>query len=170
MILAPGGKKTGASTIYNTFQSMTFVHRGTFTHTNGPKPELYPVTHMTKSLKDPSLRDYRESNGPERLTRRCSQHTFGVETLLNRTKCELSATSPDDADSKQVQIKYFPLPEHHHVICMWHPVQQRQLRGISTSCRLPRNSPSTAGLADIVGCLTSRLLNLIEINATQECT
>jgi len=65
---------------------------------------------MTKSLQNPTLRAYPESNSPEQLTKKLSQHTLGIEILLTRTKHELSDTSLDGTDTKSVQIKYFPLP------------------------------------------------------------
>lgn len=55
---------------------------------------------MTKSLQDLSLRGYQESGSPERLTKRLSQLTFRIDTLLTRTKHRLSDASPDDRDPK----------------------------------------------------------------------
>lgn len=103
-------EKMGPSTIYNICPSVTFVDRGTFTHTNGPKPWLYQVTHMTESLQDPSLRDYGETHSPEQMTRRLSQRTFGVETQLTRTKRELNITSPRRCHGFQISaIKIFSI-------------------------------------------------------------
>lgn len=103
-------EKMGPSTIYNICPSVTFVDRGTFTHTNGPKPWLYQVTHMTESLQDPSLRDYGETHSPEQMTRGLSQRTFGVETQLTRTKHELNITSPRRCHRFQISaIKIFSI-------------------------------------------------------------
>ena len=60
----------------------------------------------------------------------------------------------------------------HHMIYMWHPLQQRQLRSILASCFLLRIPPAKLSWLALQGGRLPllRLLSLAEVNATQECT